>query len=144
MEVFMRGRFVKSGLMMLAAVFLTGILAGPGCVKKVSYEDVLRENAAVMNRKCPIMVEKDVRLDSTSAGPGKRFTYYYTMTAQTRDSIDVISFEERLRPGLTNNLRTNASLDIIRKNRADVNYRFFDRKGRLILGIGVKAEEYLR
>jgi hypothetical protein len=140
----MLGRFVKRGLLILAVAGLAGILAGPRCGKKVSYEDVLKKNAEAMNRKCPIIVEKDVRLDSTSAGPGKRFTYYYTMLAQTRDSMDVKSFEDRLRPGLTNNLRTNESLDLIRKNRADVDYRFFDRKGRLILDIGIKSEDYLR
>ena len=140
----MHGRFVKRGLLILAAAGLAGILACSGCSKKVSYEDVLRKNAQAMNRKCPIIVEKDVRLDSTSAGPGKRFTYYYTMLAQTRDSVDVKSFEYRLRPVLTNNLRTNESLELIRKNRADVDYRFFDRKGRLICDIGVKPEDYLR
>lgn len=140
----MRGRFTRRGIWMLAAAGLTGILAGAGCGNKVSYEEVLRENAKAMNSKCPIIVEKDVRLDSTSAGPGKRFTYHYTMLAQTRDSMDVKSFEDRLRPGLTNNLRINESLDILRKNRADVDYRFFDRKGRLIVNIRVRSGDYLR
>ncbi len=125
-----------------AAGLLTGITTGQGCGNRTSYEEVLRQNAKEMNRKCPLIVQEGVRLDSTSAGPGKRFTYNYTLITQSRDSIDAKSMGNRLRPNLTNNLRTSKSLEILRKNKPDVNYRFFDRKGRLVLTILIRAEDY--
>ena len=118
-----------------AACLLTVILIGQGCKNRVSYEEVLRQNAKAMNRKCPIIVQEGIRLDSTSAGPGKRFTYNYTLITQSLDSIDVQSMENRLRPILTNNLRTSESLEILRKNKPDVNYRFLDKNGRLVQSI---------
>ena len=130
------------GLRIAAAVGCAAILIAAGCGRKVSYEEVLKENAESMNRKCPILVEKDVRLDSTSAGPGRRFTYHYTLLDRTLDSMDVKSFENRLRPNLTNNLRTNKNLEILRRNRANVDYRFFDKKGRFLLTISVESGDY--
>jgi len=139
----MNGRFLFHVVRVFAAAGLVAaIIPGQGCKSRMPYEEVLRRNAEAMNRKCPIVVQDGVRLDSTSAGPGKRFTYYYTLIGQSRDSVDARSMENRLRPILTENLRTSRSLEVLRKNRPDVDYRFLDRKGRLVLSIVVRPEEY--
>jgi hypothetical protein len=141
----MRGRILFRAVRVIAAAgLLTGILIGQGCKNRVSYEEVLRQNAEAMNRRCPLIVQEGIRLDSTSAGPGKRFTYNYTLINQSLDSIDIQSMEKRLRPILTNNLRTSESLEILRKNKPDVNYRFLDKNGRLVQNIVIHSEDYTK
>jgi hypothetical protein len=130
-------------LVVLAAIG-AGILLVQGCGKKYPYEEVLKRNSEEMNKKCPIDVGEGTRLDSTSAGPGKRFTYYYTLTRQVLDSIDVKSMNAKLRPALIGNLRTNKSMEMLRKNKANMVYNFFDRKGRFILSIPIAPEDYRR
>ena len=130
-------------LVILAATG-TGILLVQGCDTKYPYEEVLRRNSAEMNKKCPIDVGAGTRLDSTSAGPGKRFTYYYTLTRQVLDSIDVKSMNSNLKPMLIGNLKMNKSLEMLRKNKANFYYYFFDRKGRFVLSIPITPEDYRR
>lgn len=141
----MRGRILFLAVRVIAtACLLAEVITGQGCKNRTSYEEVLRQNAKAMNRKCPIIVQEGMRLDSTSAGPGKCFTYNYTLFTQSRDSVDTKSMENLLRPLLTNNLRTSESLEILRKNGPDVNYRFFDKKGRLVLSLVIRAEDYTK
>jgi hypothetical protein len=145
LEVIMHRRIVLRVIrdVILAAIG-TGFLLVQGCGEKYPYEEVLKRNSEQMNRKCPIDVGEGTRLDSTSAGPGRRFTYYYTLTRQVQDSIDVKSMNEKLRPQLIGNIKTNQSLVILRKNKADMVYDFFDRKGRFILSIPITPKEYGR
>jgi hypothetical protein len=126
------------------AVVGAGLLLVQGCDKKYPYEEVLKRNSEAMNKKCPLIVDQATRLDSTSAGPGKRFSYYYTLTRQNMDSMDVKSVNANLRAMLTGNLRTNQSLELLRKNKTVVDYYFFDRKGRFILSIPVTPKDYGR
>jgi hypothetical protein len=49
-----------------------------------------------------------------------------------------------LRPTLIGNLKTNESLEILRKNNAIIHYRFYDRKGRFVLTIPITPTDYGR
>jgi hypothetical protein len=119
-----------------------GMFIVDGCGNKYPYEEVLRRNSEAINKKCPIAVDVATRLDSTSAGPGRRFTYYYTLTRQVLDSIDVQSMNWNLKPMLIGNLRSNKSLEMLRKNKANIDYCFFDRKGRFVLSVPVTPADY--
>ena len=132
-----------SRVVALAAIG-AGIILAQGCGKKYPYDEVLKRNSGEMNKKCPITIDEGTRLDSTSAGPGRRFTYCYTLTRQVADSIDVKSLNANLRPMLIGNLKTNKSLELLRKNKTNMVYRFFDRKGRFVLSIPIMPKDYGR
>jgi hypothetical protein len=143
MEVVMQKRIsLNSAAVMAVAVIAIGMAVLTGNCRKASYKDVLVQNSIDMNRKCPMRIDEWTRLDSTKAGPGKTFTYYYTLVSRTRDKVDAKSMEKQLKPLFVNNLKTNQSLEVIRKNRATMCYVYHDKNGQYILNIRVKPEEY--
>jgi hypothetical protein len=137
----MNGRIRLTWTAVAAVAFLLSV---QGCRRRTAYEEVLRLNAEAVNRKCPIQIDAATRLDSTQAGPGKRFRYCYTMTRQILDSIDVKAMAARLKPVLAGNLKTNESLELLKKHKTRIDYSFFDRKGRFILTVSVSPEDYGR
>ena len=128
------------------------VLAGAVCVmlscaggdSPFPYEEILRRNAEEMNKKCPMPAGEGIRLDSTSAGPGRRFTYCYSLTRQTLDSMDVNALQAELKPILIDNLKNNRDIGLLRKNKVNMYYRFFDRKHRFVVTIPILPGEYAR
>ncbi|MCX7102759.1 MAG: hypothetical protein NTX38_15075 [Methylobacter sp.] len=49
-------------------------------------EKLLLEMANELNKKCPIIMSKYLRLDTVISGPGLRVTYYYTLIKDTSKS----------------------------------------------------------
>jgi hypothetical protein len=124
------------------AVIAIGMAVLTGNCRKASYTTILLQNAIDMNRKCPLQIDEWTRLDSTTAGPGKTFTYYYTLVNQTRKRIDAKSMEDRLKPLLINNMKTNRDLEVLRKNGITMCYTYYDKNGQCVLNIRVKPEDY--
>jgi hypothetical protein len=51
-------------------------------------ETVLAKTASDLNSRLPMMVDKETRLDSTVAGPGKKFMYLYTLVGHNSGDLD--------------------------------------------------------
>jgi hypothetical protein len=72
---------------------------------EVRYEDVLRMTAERMSAQLPMKIDTDTSMDSVSSGPGRVFTYNYTVTTGTKDQIDFAAIESAFRPKLLNNYK---------------------------------------
>jgi len=102
-----------------------------------SFDKVLMKTAQEINKNCPMMIDKDTRLDTTLGGPGNRFTYYYTLINYGADDLDTEKFISLMKPRLLNNVKTNKDMETFRKKNVEIVYvyRSKDQKeiGRIIL-----------
>lgn len=110
--------------------------------KRQSYEKLLLDTSVAFNKKCPLMVDSETRLDKTKAGPGKMFTFYYTLINHTPDASNTKTWIDRYKPSILNNVRNNPGLEILRKNKVTFYYTFNDKNGKPVMEICVTPGDY--
>lgn len=71
-----------------------GKAAAPSMNRPVTVsEETLPNLATQMNKKLPIGIDSETRLDAVRSGPGKRFTYSYTTLNYASTEVDVPKFQ---------------------------------------------------
>ena len=95
-----------------------------------------------VNKNCPMMLDKDTRLDNTIALPNNVFQYNYTLISFRKEEINVDQLKNDLRPSLLNNLKTNEQMNIFRTNKTTVNYYYKDKDGVFLFLIELQYEDY--
>jgi len=110
--------------------------------KTPSLDKELMKAASELNKTCPVMVDRETRLDNAIALPDKVFQYNYTLVNIPKDSIDVQSFENYMRPMLLNNVKTSPELKIYRDNKVTMAYNYKDRNGIFITKILISVIDY--
>jgi hypothetical protein len=111
-------------------------------IKAPSVDRNLLSASAEMNKRCPIFIDKDTRLDSTAAGPGKRLTYHYSLVNFTVEQIQIEHFLSVLTPQIMNNVRTNPDMKEYRRHKITLVYSYKDKDGKFITNIEVKPGDY--
>ncbi len=112
---------------------------------KKQFNDVLMEISSSINERCPIIVDKDTRLDNTLGGPGNRFSYFYTMVNDIKEDLVPMKILEYMKPKLINNIKTNNSnnMALFRENRVEFIYVYRDKVGKEVIRIEIKPEDYI-
>ena len=110
--------------------------------KNSSFNEVMVEAANQLNESCPIMVDKDTRLDNAAVLPGNIFQYNYTMVNSVRNEINIPELENYLEPLLINNVKTNPDLKIYRDNKVTMTYNYKDKLGETVMKISVSPDKY--
>ena len=102
----------------------------------------MMQAASEINKTCPIMVDKDTRLDATVGGINKSFAYNYTLVNLAAGQINVDKLRDYLRPRIVNNARTSNDMKVFRENGVTLIYRYHDKEGKELLEITVTPEDY--
>jgi len=107
-----------------------------------SFDKALVRTADAINKTCPIMVDKDTRLDSTMGGPGKKFRYYYTLVNYGPGELNAAKVTTALRPRIVNNAKTSKDMKDFREQNVELIYIYKTNDGSEFARIVVKPEEY--
>ena len=107
-----------------------------------SLDASLMHAASEINKSCPMMVDRETRLDNTVAGSGKTLIYNYTLVNFTRAQIDTTVFESSLKPRMINAVKTNTGMKYFRDNNVTLDYRYSDKDGVFVMDIKITPEEY--
>ena len=131
----------------VASLFVLGLLAvpihaQPGSPKGLSIEMELKSTSQQMNRGCPVMVDKETRLENTAGGPGNTFTYTFTLVNYGVEEINVQALRETMRPYLLNTLKTNPAMNMFRANGVTIVYKYRDKRGRPVMDIALRPQDY--
>ncbi len=110
-----------------------------------SIEKKLVKASNEVNQRCPILLDKETRLDTTVAGPGKKFTYFYTLIHVS--SADVPDggkekFIDAMRPRIVNNVRTNKDLQPFRDVKVKMVYIYKTNDNKEFARIPVSPADY--
>ena len=113
-----------------------GALIGPSgsLGQEASVDDALAKVSAQMNKKMPIAVDQDTRLDRVSAEPGRHFTYHYTLVSLRRSDVDQANFDTLVKPQLKTRLCESVEMKNFLKNGVTISYLYRGSDGHLIGG----------
>lgn len=114
--------------------------------KPVTFDKAMMKAASDLNKTCPIMIDKDTRLDNAVALPNNKFQYNYTMVNMDKSELDVDidTLKNYMEPVIINNARTNPSLKTFRENKVTLAYNYRDKNGVFILEIKVTPDLYAK
>lgn len=113
---------------------LFGVLIGQSGALESDNEidNVLAKVSAQINKKLPIKVDDDTRLDSVSAVPGQHFMYHYTLVALNGSDVSTDSFETVVKPQLKRRLCDSAEMQNFLKNGVTISYLYKGKDGQPI------------
>lgn len=110
------------------------------CDKKKTIEDILKDEAMLVNKECPILEDAVTRRDSCSVIDGKTFQYHYTLLEI--DSTIIANFKGEGITNIKNNVKKNPLYAPFRDE--DVTFRliYCDTLGIELFRFDVKPEDY--
>ncbi len=129
---------------------IIGIIVGASLIiliqqfvfKAPSFDKAMMQAASELNKGCPMIVDQQTRLDNAIVLPGKIFQYNYTLINISKDSIDIQTFTDYMKPLILNNIKTKPDLKAFRDNKVTMAYNYMDKNGVFITKISIKADQY--
>ena len=106
-----------------------------------SFNQTLVRVAERVNKTLPKTLDADTRLDSVSAGPAKKFTYFYTLPNQSKSELDAAQIQNALRPNIVAAYKTNEDLKDFRDHNVEMHYRYSDKNGQFLFEIVVASKD---
>ena len=109
-----------------------------------STQQVLENAATSLNKKLPMMVDSETRLDNVEAGPdgSKTLIYEYTLPNATKDNLDVPVLEKLLRPQVIKNYKTRTEMRSFRDADVHLDYRYKDKNGVLVMDLDISPKDF--
>lgn len=98
--------------------------------------------ASEINKKCPMTIDAETRLDTTVALPGNKFQYMYTLVNFKKDQIDVDTLKKTMRPSILNTIKTNPDLKTFRDNNVTMIYNYRDKNGVTVMQLEYMSSDY--
>jgi hypothetical protein len=95
-------------------------------------DNVLVKVTSQMNKKLPMAVDKDTRLDSVSAVPGRQFIYHYTLVSVSSTDVSADNFDKLVKPQLKSRLCSSAEMQNFLKNGVTISYLYKGKDGQPI------------
>jgi len=95
-----------------------------------------------INKKCPMMIDAETRLDITTALPNKTFMYEYTFINYENGMIDTTLMKNYIMPNAINVIKTNPALKYFRDSKATVKYSYKDKNGNYMFSFAVTPKDY--
>ncbi len=122
---------------LVASTALVALLSVSNAIAQSSAIDVfeerwLVENARDLSRSLPLQVDAETRLDSVTAGPGRRLNYRYTLINRARASIDIESFNANMQPLLRTSVCGKAGMQALLQNGVTLVYNYLASDGKLV------------
>lgn len=106
------------------------------------FDKVLMNTANEMNKTLPMNVDSGTRLDTTIGGPGKKFTYIYTLLTVEKTNLDLPSLQKNMRPQIIANYKTSDRMKVFRDQNVELNYEYKDKDGNLLFSIAVSPKDF--
>jgi len=111
-------------------------------IKNPGFDKAMMKAASELNKTCPVMVDRETQLDNAIALPDKVFQYNYTLVNIGKDSIDIQSFENYMKPMLLNKVKNAPELKMYRDNKVTMAYSYKDKDGVFLTKIYITSSDY--
>ena len=94
-----------------------------------------------VNKQLPMMADTETRLDTTRGGPGRKYTYYYTLVNNASDSLNSRQLQAALTPSVKKEACGNTKFQMFFENGVVFTYSYSGNDGRLITQIDVHPSD---
>jgi hypothetical protein len=122
------------GFLVVSAMFHNGEDQG-------SLDANLNRVADELNKKLPMMVDEQTRLDQVSAKTGT-LIYSYSLPNENKGDVDFSTLQKKLRPNIIANYRDNQAMKELRKWNVGLDYQYKDKNGETIGEILVTPKDF--
>jgi hypothetical protein len=124
------------------ADFLGNLMGRSGAQgREITVDDTLLKMSSHMNKKMPMVIDKETRLDRVSAEPGRHFIYHYTLTSMRSADINTGEFPKAIKPQLRARLCESGEMQNFLKNGVTVSYIYRSSDGHPIGGVKFAPNE---
>lgn len=101
----------------------------------------LRQASSKVNQQLPTMYDKVTRLDTTVAGPGKTWTYMYTIVSSNSTNLTQHDLDEYLGTKVRNGVCTAKFMKVLVNNGVQIKYVYRATDGSVIGSITVNPSD---
>ena len=120
-----------------------------GCTGNTSPEVTVPEKpkslasaTALINDRCPEMIDPETRLDSVLLNQEDQLIYYYTLPNQESSGINPSAFQAFLLTNIIDNVRSNPDMRMHRDSSITFVFNYRGRNGEHISEFSVAPERY--
>lgn len=107
----------------------------------LSVDQQLQYASNQINKSLPKTLDEHTRQDTTSVGPGKILTNFYTLTKLDPSIIDGDFVRSTLRPSIAAGYCSDPSMEFFRKNNITVAYSYRDKNGKFVTRFNVGTKD---
>lgn len=108
-----------------------------------SLQTTMLEVQNKMNKECPFMVDKDMRIDnSIYFSDSNTFQTNYTLVNLELESTNVVALKEFLLQQRINFVKTSPSMNIFKDKNVKLTCRFLDKNGKFMLITSINPTDY--
>ncbi|PKQ44592.1 hypothetical protein [Confluentibacter flavum] len=111
-------------------------------INQESFSDYLQKVSDDTNKKCPMTVDENTRLDNTLVLSGNTIQYNYTLVNFEKGSVDIDLIEKEFTNIILNDVRTNPGLKIFRDKNITMSYYYKDMNGDFVYNYKVTPDLY--
>jgi polyphosphate kinase len=101
----------------------------------------LNRIATDMNKNLPLMVDEQTSLDKVTAVSGK-LVYFFSLPDLAKTNFDSAEFENKLQPKLTENYKTNSTMDALREQKVILEYEYKDKNGEVVFKTTISPKNF--
>lgn len=124
----------------LACMILSFVFAG--CEPPETIDNKALKVVSNFNSKCPMMIDKETRMDGIEVKNGNTIVYKYTLINLFASKVDTALFNKALRPGIIETIKTNAELAELKRIKSSFEYYYKDRENKFIYSFVITPEDY--
>lgn len=129
----------KIGTIITVIAILIGGAMGKGVVRSFFNQSGTKnivqelEKAAIeINSSCPKLLDEETRLDGAKSGPGKKFSYYYTLVKYSAQEVEKSIFDKDIAPEIKKIALKGDGIRTMLGNGIFVEYHYSGKNGKFI------------
>lgn len=111
--------------------------------KTTNDDNPLSAMAEEINAQCPMLIDRNTRLDHTVALPNQVFQYNYTLLNFSAATTNVEALKTQVEPIITNSIKTAPDMKAFRDQKMTMNYQYKDSLGIFMFELSISPEKYL-
>jgi protein TonB len=104
----------------------------PNAAVMAEIENKMAAFSKKINPTLPRMIDEETRLDTSAAGPGKVFTYFYTLISHASSDFDAKEFSEAIAPDMKKDACSDKNVHRLLQDGVVINYVFRGNDGKEI------------
>lgn len=107
-----------------------------------SFDKKLENLSLEMNKNCPMMIDKNTRLDGTQTNKGKEFQFNYTLVNMEKDNIKEDELQKFLYDQILTNMKNNPDLQYFKDNETTMSHSYKDKNNIPLFDLTFTSKDY--
>jgi hypothetical protein len=107
-----------------------------------TFSEFLAKTSIEINKRCPMVIDSDTRLDNTIVLSQNTLQYNYTWVNMEKGTTDIGYIEKNFAPIVIENVKTNPGLKMFRDRNVTLSYYYKDKNGKFVYLLKITPKMY--